>query len=301
MKTYLKVIIISLFLLIYINIPAAAIEEEGFSNAYFCDEVNCSNIYFTLINESKHVECAFYELEQPKIIDVLLTKNATVIIYDKNFEGFGTPVKSQGLMHHKFCVLNDEIVITGSYNLIQNQHLDNIIVKQSKTLAQNYKKEIQRLQGQNVKQTPKITHNSHELQNYFCKIHDCQQKIIDEINKAKKEIYFLTFTFTDKKIAREIIKKQDEGVHVLGVIENFQNKQYWVQPLFEQANTNLTIHNKQYFQHNKVIIIDNTTITGSYNPTKSANTINDENIVIINDPFITNKYKQKLLDIKNYK
>lgn len=301
MKTYIKILLLSLFIIIYFNIPAAAIEETGFSNAYFCDDTNCTNLYLNLINESTDVACAFYELEQPKIIETLQTKNATVLIHDENHNGFGTPIRSQGLMHHKFCVLNNEIIITGSYNLIKNQHLDNIIIKQSPTLAKNYKKEIERLQGKQVTQTTKINHNSHQLQNYFCKIHDCQQKILNEIKQARKNIYFLTFTFTDNEIANKIIKKQNEGITVLGIIENFQNKQYWVQPLFEQANTNVTIHSKPYFQHNKVIIIDNTTITGSYNPTKAANTINDENILIITDPNITKKYKQKFYNIKNYK
>jgi phosphatidylserine/phosphatidylglycerophosphate/cardiolipin synthase-like enzyme len=43
--------------------------------------------------------------------------------------------------------------------------------------------------------------------------------------------------------------------------------------------------------HHKVFIIDNkTVITGSYNPTKNANERNDENILIIHDKKIAEKY-----------
>ncbi len=46
--------------------------------------------------------------------------------------------------------------------------------------------------------------------------------------------------------------------------------------------------------HHKVFIIDNRTlITGSYNPTKSANTKNDENILIIHDERIAKKYLEE--------
>jgi phosphatidylserine/phosphatidylglycerophosphate/cardiolipin synthase-like enzyme len=94
----------------------------------------------------------------------------------------------------------------------------------------------------------------------------------------------MLFTFTDKDIAEEIIKKHQQGIQVQGIIENFQNKQYWTTPMLQNNNITIKIHSSNIFQHNKIIIIDNLVITGSYNPTNAANTINDENIIIITQP-----------------
>jgi phosphatidylserine/phosphatidylglycerophosphate/cardiolipin synthase-like enzyme len=50
--------------------------------------------------------------------------------------------------------------------------------------------------------------------------------------------------------------------------------------------------------HHKFFIIDNTTtITGSYNPTKHANTANDENILIIHNENISNAYVNEFYEM----
>lgn len=295
MSKILKTLFLVTIIILILGLPEAKTQEQGHIHAYFCDDVNCTTLYIELIQQAKHVHCAFYELESKKLEQELKQKKASVYIFEDNQNNFATPIPSQGLMHHKFCVFDQDVVITGSYNPIQNQHLDNIIIIQSKTIANNYKQEIERLKGKQPLYTKEILHNNHALQNYFCKEHDCQQKIINEIQQAQNHIYFLTFTFTDNNIANAII---NQNVTTKGVIENFQNKQYWTYPLFEQAQQNVSIHSKNYFQHNKVLIIDNTTITGSYNPTRAANTINDENIIIIHNPEITKQYKKKFYEIK---
>jgi phospholipase D len=46
--------------------------------------------------------------------------------------------------------------------------------------------------------------------------------------------------------------------------------------------------------HHKVFIIDKeAVVTGSYNPTKSGNTRNDENMLIIHDKEIANQFLEE--------
>ena len=53
--------------------------------------------------------------------------------------------------------------------------------------------------------------------------------------------------------------------------------------------------------HNKVFVIDNkTVITGSYNPTKNANERNDENILIIHDKKIAEKFLNEFNNLYDY-
>ena len=46
---------------------------------------------------------------------------------------------------------------------------------------------------------------------YFCPRDDCQSHLINELNKAKTEINFMAYSFTDEKIADTLInlKNQD--------------------------------------------------------------------------------------------
>jgi len=52
--------------------------------------------------------------------------------------------------------------------------------------------------------------------------------------------------------------------------------------------------------HHKVFIIDNETVaTGSYNPTESGNSRNDENLLIIHDKEIASAYLEEFQRIFN--
>jgi len=54
---------------------------------------------------------------------------------------------------------------------------------------------------------------------------------------------------------------------------------------------NVTWDNNPANMHHKVFIIDNSTvITGSFNPTGAGNDKNDENVLIIHDKYIAEKY-----------
>ena len=77
-------------------------------------------------------------------------------------------------------------------------------------------------------------------------------------------------------------------VDVKGVTEAKRvNMQYEQFKYLNDSGVNIRPDHNKYTMHHKVIIIDNSTvITGSYNPTKSGDTKNDENVVIIHDPAI---------------
>ncbi|MBW2972476.1 hypothetical protein KY359_05560, partial [Candidatus Woesearchaeota archaeon] len=46
--------------------------------------------------------------------------------------------------------------------------------------------------------------------------------------------------------------------------------------------------------HHKVFVIDNkTVVTGSFNPTSNADTKNDENVLIIHDPEVAQKFSEE--------
>jgi phosphatidylserine/phosphatidylglycerophosphate/cardiolipin synthase-like enzyme len=305
----LKIIILLIVLAIiymdsfYLQEQNFIVEEYGEIKIFFCKENDCEHELIKIINNSETLKCAFYDITNEDLIKKLEKENAEIITHNnEKFEKINT----KGLMHHKFCIINQTHITTGSYNPTQkNQHHENLIVIESKTLAKNYEEEFVQLkrinnQQQETKQktkTSKIIYNDYELENYFCPQDNCQEKIIKTIEEANNTIYFLLFTFTDTEIAKALIQKKEEGLIVEGIIENFQNKQHWVTPILEKNNVTIKIHSSNIFQHNKIIIADDKVITGSYNPTRAANTINDENILIITQQEIVKQYKDYFRDL----
>ena len=190
-------------------------------------------------------------------------------------------------MHNKFCV-NETHVLTGSYNPTKGGHDDSVILVKSKTLVKNYKSAFASFYGKTPKTTHKFIFNDHLWENYFCPRDNCQEQVINTLNKAEKSIRFMTFSFTDRDIA-QLLERKSKYIDVKGLME--------AQRITMEYNQYKTFTFKVYLDknpkllHHKVFIIDEKiVILGSYNPTKAANTINDENILIIHDEKIAKLY-----------
>ena len=53
-----------------------------------------------------------------------------------------------GFMHHKFCIIDDEVLITGSYNWTynaENRNIENIVISDVSSVVEEYKREFSRL------------------------------------------------------------------------------------------------------------------------------------------------------------
>jgi phosphatidylserine/phosphatidylglycerophosphate/cardiolipin synthase-like enzyme len=270
--------------------------ENGSIEVYFCPAEDCNTIILEELNNSKDFKCAFFDLTDRRISDLFRFRNESMIIHHENYKGYGFARQTNGLMHDKFCILDDKKIITGSHNPTISKNKDNVLVIESKFLAENYNNEFQNLiafspaEKRETKHT-ELIFNNYKLENYFCPQDDCQDEILEEIRRANSSVYFFTYTFTDKEIANLLVSKKSSGLDVRGVIESYQGKTYWVVPILEAGSVPVVLDSEQSLQHNKVFIIDNrTVITGSYNPTISANTINDENIIILRQPDIVKEY-----------
>ncbi|MBU1201805.1 MAG: hypothetical protein KJ583_02390 [Nanoarchaeota archaeon] len=285
------------FLLLFIISGCTKVPfEEGFVEPYFCPTNNCEDIMIRYLSNATSVKCAFYDLNLEKLTAVLKNKEAEVLIFEDNYEGFGTAVKSKGLMHNKFCILDENLIFTGSFNPTINgnsKNNNNIVIIQSKVLAENYRREFQELKtGVNRKtKNKKIIFNGFLVENYFCPDDGCQREVLEELKSANESIYFMTFSFTDQNIAELLVEKSKQ-INVRGVVEKQRiNMQYEVFHYLNDSSINVVLDNNPAIMHHKVFIIDNTTvITGSYNPTKSGNERNDENILIIHDEYIAKQF-----------
>jgi len=284
------------------NIP----KEQGSYEVYFCPRDNCTQEVLKRINNSTNISCAFYDIDEPKIITALKNKNAEIIIFEDNYEGYGHKVKSKGLMHNKFCIFDNKLLMTGSMNPTKRgtaYNDNNLFFINSPSLIKNYEDEFEEISSNNSINNPttyeEITFNNKPIKNYFCPEDGCEEKILSELETAKSSIKFMTFTFTSNPIGNLLLEKWNSGLNVEGVFEKRQKSQWWEFTLLNESGVPVYLDGNPYTMHHKVFIIDDKkVIFGSMNPTASANNKNDENIIISYDPALAKKFLEEYEYVK---
>jgi len=122
---------------------------------------------------------------------------------------------------------------------------------------------------------------------------DCTDEIVKEIGKAKSEILVQAYSFTSKPIAKALVDIHKKGVKVEAILDKSQRSERYTSATF-LANSGIPtyIDEKHAIAHNKVIIIDKTTvITGSFNFTKAAQERNAENLLVIKSKELAGAYR----------
>lgn len=277
-------------------------EESIPPEFYFCTEDDCISVLTDLIRNASSVVCAFYDLKSEDVINELMTKNNLQLVIDSsNAKGLNLKyVTNYGkqLMHNKFCIFDNKTVLTGSFNPTKKAKVNdnNMIVLHSKYFAENYQAEFDELFNKRFGSGGKVDYpiihlNGIKFENYFCPEDSCKDHVLEGLERARDNIRFMTFSFTDDDIGNLLIKKHNQGVDVTGLFEKFQNSTWNEYEKLKQNGLDVNWDENKNNMHHKVFIIDEkVVITGSYNPTKSANTVNDENIVVIHDKDIAQKY-----------
>lgn len=105
---------------------------------------------------------------------------------------------------------------------------------------------------------------------------NCTQLIVDEINHAKKSLYVQAYSFTSAPIAKAIVDAKRRGVDVKVILDKSQikNNRYSSAKFLMNQGVPVWIDYKVSIAHNKIILIDMTTlVTGSFNYTKAAQMI----------------------------
>ena len=227
--------------------------------------------------------------------------------------GAGIEVKDdagrEAFMHNKFWIFDQQAVWTGSTNITVNgifKQNNNVIVLRSPEIAYIYEREFQELwSGQFGPRAPSTISNQWAIldttpvQVLFSSEDNAMSSLLAVVNDAKFSIRFLAFSFTDDALAQTMIERFKAGVDVQGVYETLAStsiysdlKTFWCAgvPVRQDGNGSL--------MHNKVIIVDNSTvITGSLNFTAGANEKNEENVIIIDNPEIAALYLQEYAKI----
>lgn len=311
--------------------PNAAAKEEFFNYTLsFCSEKgeDCLKNLAELLSSAKEsVKCAFYTADEHLIGNI--SARATEIVFDEKAEIAAAKFnnidnasiyksKSKGIMHNKYCIIDNSIVMTGSFNptaAAKNDYNDLLVIN-STSLAAFYNGNFGQLKGsarqktavtsaaaavKNVKPIkPKMAIlNSTIAEVYFCPEDGCAKAVKEKIRKANSSIVFAAYSFTHPEIANELIFKRAEGLAVAGVIEkSTTGSKYSKHSVMAANGIGIKLETSKRLLHYKFFVIDNeTVITGSFNPTKNADERNYENVIIIRDKELANAYAKEFSKI----
>ena len=122
----------------------------------------------------------------------------------------------------------------------------------------------------------------------------CTAAIIDTINKSKSEILVQAYIFTSEPIVKALLGAHKRGVKVSVILDKKQMKNgYSPTTFFVNQGIPTYIDSVHAGAHDKVMIIDQqTVITGSFNFSKSAETQNSENVLIIRSSESAGLYRE---------
>jgi len=204
-------------------------------------------------------------------------------------------------MHDKFCVLDDQTVITGTYNPSTRSNQDLVLILRSKELAAQYEDEFQELHaktfggGDHRSSIPLIKTPDGTIQSLFCPDDPCEDIVTQILHKARDSIRFQAFSLTSEQVANALVEANKRGLQIKGETETSQESQYSKVTDLKKAGIDVQIVDNKGLLHRKLFIIDHEiVITGSANPTLSGYHENDENILIIRDPVIARSLEQAI-------
>jgi phosphatidylserine/phosphatidylglycerophosphate/cardiolipin synthase-like enzyme len=122
----------------------------------------------------------------------------------------------------------------------------------------------------------------------------CTDAIVVEIEAAKKTILMQAYSFTSKEIAEALVAAHNRGVDVRAILDSDQETDPNSRADFLLHSGVPTLSDDEHaIAHNKVMVIDDATvITGSFNFTKSAETSNAENLLILRSPELAKVYTE---------
>jgi phosphatidylserine/phosphatidylglycerophosphate/cardiolipin synthase-like enzyme len=236
------------------------------------------------------------------------------IVADTNSVGNG----NRGQSHNKFVVVDGEQVWTGSYNTTPqaaNAQNNNAVLIRSRELARAFLHEFdeQYVEGRfGDRKTSYVPHeyavDGARVELYFSPANSTNQRFVNAIQTADASVYVAMFTFTDVPLINALRQKREQGLDVkvvtdkLGASQNLEldpdrpGVKFKVSEYLKAHDIGFKMDTSSKLMHHKFAVIDGKTssdplvITGSHNWTKGADTLNDENSLVIHSSGLAAAY-----------
>jgi phosphatidylserine/phosphatidylglycerophosphate/cardiolipin synthase-like enzyme len=211
----------------------------------------------------------------------------------------------EGLMHDKFVVIDRKETWAGSMNLTVNdayRNDNNLIRFQSAALAEIFIAEFEEMflakkfgpSSPTGKPAIEVQTEAGSIEALFAPEDLVARRVIQLIQRARKSIRFLAFSFTSREIAEAMLQRMMDGVTILGILETTQvrsNTGTQFEALREGGTSVFLDGNPRNMHHKVILLDDEIVITGSYNFTESAESKNDEDLLVLRIPELAFAFK----------
>lgn len=210
---------------------------------------------------------------------------------------------ANSLMHHKFAVADQHIVWTGSTNwTTSGLHLNanNAVVLDSPSLATRYTQAFERLFSENLFGKPVMGIDPGPVQVglsavsvYFSPNVQLENEIVRLVQSAQHSIRLAMFYYTNDRLHKSLLDALSRGVRIQALWGQRSWRQCDTSEIDEMLSLGVgSIAPLRGILHHKFAIIDDhTVITGSANWTASAFKRNDENVLVIKNRTVADRYK----------
>ena len=123
----------------------------------------------------------------------------------------------------------------------------------------------------------------------------CETAVLSEIKNAHKSIDIAMFSFTSKDIAQALLEAKHRDVKIRIALDNSQIKEHSSKSKYMiSKGLNVKFHMGPGLMHDKFAIIDDREVlTGSFNWTMTADKKNAENLLVIADKKLAQKYTKQ--------
>jgi phosphatidylserine/phosphatidylglycerophosphate/cardiolipin synthase-like enzyme len=130
------------------------------------------------------------------------------------------------------------------------------------------------------------------VQVFFSPHGGCTEAVVENLSHAKTNVFVQAYSFTSAPIAKALVDAHRRGVKVEVILDKSQRTEKYSEADFLQhAGIATFIDATHAIAHNKIMIIDGQMVlTGSFNFTTAAEQHNAENLLVISDPALAQKY-----------
>lgn len=121
----------------------------------------------------------------------------------------------------------------------------------------------------------------------------CTDLVVNTLAQARSTVLVQAYSFTSQPIAQALVDTHRRGVQVEVIVDKSQPTARGNQLDFvAQAGIPVRIDAAHAIAHNKIMVIDaETVITGSFNFTEAAEKSNAENLLVIENRALAEKYE----------
>ncbi len=215
-------------------------------------------------------------------------------------------IYTNSIMHDKFYIFDNSVVVTGSANLSHTDMSDYnsnvVLVIYSKQIAKIYAEEFEQMYNNKFHTLKSKIYNKANIQLgnsnlsvYFSPADNIiNNALIPLINSARRYIYIPIFAFTDNALADSLIRAKKRGVDVRVILDATNAKNNASKHAYLRKN-GILVKTENYAGklHSKSVIIDDVySVIGSMNFSKSGNKKNDENVILLKDNKISVFYRK---------